>query len=337
MEKNTHHPELSQNSNLGLVGVSAYLSQLRQDIRRLAEGEFPVLIQGDSGTGKDIVARAIHVCGKRHNRRMVVLNCSAIPKHLEEAEYFGYAKGASSGTTVVKEGILETARDSTLFLDEVADISADIQAKLIRVLDKGEFVPVGSTAVKKVNMRIISATNRDLESMVKKQTFRQDLFFRLKGAIIATKPLSRHKDDIPVLINHFLSMQDDPKIPRHISPGAMEILTNYPWPGNVRELKYTVEVIRMASIGIKLINEQTVRWVLKMNDATPTQPLTYRDAKAGMMHDFETRYFTKLLTQFKGNLNQASKAAGMYRPNLLKKLKQLNISQNAFRPQKRAS
>jgi transcriptional regulator with PAS, ATPase and Fis domain len=336
MEKTPHTPVIPLDANLGLVGASSYLQELRQDIRGVAEGDFPVLIQGDSGTGKDIIAHAIHACGKRNGRRMMVLNCSAIPKHLEEAEYFGYAKGAFSGATVMKEGIIETADGSTLFLDEVGDMSPDIQAKLLRVLDKGEFVPLGSTAVRKVDLRVVSATNRDLEAMVKNQSFRQDLYFRLKGALIATQPLARHKDDIPVLISHFLSMQDDPKIPRHISPPALEILTNYSWPGNERELKYTVEVLCMASIGMKLIQEKTVRAVLKMNETVPHQPLTYKEAKAAMMHDFETRYFSKLLTQFKGNLNQASKVAGMYRPNLLKKLKQLSISQNAFRPQKRS-
>ncbi len=335
MEKTILSPAPAIDSNLGLIGTSIYLQDLRQNIRRVAEGDFPVLIQGDSGTGKDIVAHAIHDCGKRIARRMVILNCAAIPKHLEEAEFFGYAKGAFTGATVMKEGIIETADKSTLFLDEVGEISSDIQAKLLRVLDSGEFIPVGSTTVKRVDIRIVSATNRDLEAMVKQETFRQDLYFRLKGAVIATQPLGNHKDDIPVLIDHFLSMQEDPKIPKHISPVALQLLEGYNWPGNVRELKYTIEVICMASIGMKLIHEKTVRSVLKMNEATPEQPLTYKEAKAGMLHDFETRYFTKLLTQFKGNLNQASKVAGMYRPNLLKKLKQLSISQNAFRPQKR--
>ncbi len=337
MEKSLRPPAGSYDSNLGLMGVSSYLQDLRQDIRRVAECDFPVLIQGDSGTGKDIIARAIHACGKRSSRRMVVLNCSAIPRHLEEAEYFGYAKGAFTGASVMKEGIVGTAHESTLFLDEVGDMSPDIQTKLIRLLDKGEFVPLGSTEVRKVDLRIVSATNRDLDAMVKSHSFRQDLFFRLKGAVITTRPLATHKDDIPVLIDHFLGMQDDPKIPRHISPAALQLLTDYSWPGNVRELKYTVEVICMASIGMKAVNEKTVRSVLKMNDAALDHPLTYKEAKASMMHDFETRYFTKLLTQFKGNLNRASKVAGMYRPNLLKKLKHLNISQNAFRPPKRLS
>ena len=335
MEKATHSIDGNPDSNLGLVGTSAYLQRLRQDIRRVASGNFPVMVRGESGTGKDIIARAIHTCGKRNSRRMVVLNCAAIPRHSEEAELFGYAKGAAGGAMVLKQGIIETADSSTLFLDEVSEISGELQAKLLRVIDKGEFIPEGSTAVKKVDVRIVSATNRDIEAMVKNKTFRQDLFYRLKGAVIATRPLAYHRDDIPVLIDHFLGMQDDPKIPRRISPAALHLLTDYAWPGNVRELKYTVEVICMAGIGLKSIDEQTVRSVLKMNAAAPEQPLTYREAKAATMHDFETRYFTKLLTHFKGNLNQASKVAGMYRPNLLKKLKQLSISQNAFRPEKR--
>ena len=277
------------------------------------------------------MARAIHACGKRSQGTLVVLNCSAIPKHIEEAEYFGYAKGAFTGATVMKEGIIETAHGSTLFLDEVADMSPEIQAKMIRVIDTGEFVPMGSATVKKVDARIVSSTNRDLEALVKDQSFRQDLFFRLKGAVVATQPLSRHREDIPALVNYFLALQEDPKMPRSMSPAALALLEDYTWPGNERELKYTVEVVRMASIGMRSISEKTVRAVLRMNDTAPKQPLAYREAKAAMMHDFETRYFTKLLTQFRGNMNRAAKAAGMYRPNLLKKIKQLNISQDAFR------
>jgi DNA-binding NtrC family response regulator len=321
--------------DLGLVGDSAYIRNLRQNIRRVAEGDFPVIIQGDSGTGKDIVAHAIHGCGTRNNRRMVILNCAAIPKHLEEAEFFGHTKGAFTGATGMKEGIIETADRSTLFLDEVGEISPDIQAKLLRVLDSGEFIPIGSTTVKKVDIRIVSATNRNLEAMVKDGTFRQDLFFRLKGAVIATSPLALHKDDIPLLVGHFLSLQEDPKIPRTISPAAVALLQQYDWPGNVRELRYTVEVICMASMSMNLVDEDTVRSVLRLNETLPEQVLTFKEEKASMVHDFETMYFSRLLTRFRGNLNQASKVAGMYRPNLLKKLKQLGISQNAFRPQKK--
>jgi transcriptional regulator with PAS, ATPase and Fis domain len=335
MEKTTPAKPVSPASDLGLVGGSAYMEELRQEIRRIAEGDFPVMIQGDSGTGKDVIAHAIHDCSKRSGKKMVIINCAAIPKHLEEAEFFGYAKGAFTGAVAMKEGIIETADNSTLFLDEVGEISQDIQAKLLRVLDSGEFIPVGSTTVKKVNIRIISATNRDLEDMVKQNTFREDLFFRLKGAVVTTIPLVQHKEDIPPLIEHFLKTQEDPKIPRLVSPVALEMLMDYGWPGNIRELKYTVEVICMASIGMKSIHEKTVRSVLKMNVAVPEQPLTYKEAKAATLHEFETRYFTKLLNQFKGNLNQASKTAGMYRPNLLKKLKTLNISPNAFRPPKK--
>jgi transcriptional regulator with PAS, ATPase and Fis domain len=335
MEKTAPASTTTLTPDLGLIGTSAYMEEMRQEIARIAEGDFPVMIQGDSGTGKDIVAHAIHGRSKRSAKRMVIINCAAIPKHLEEAEFFGYAKGAFTGANAVKQGIIETADNSTLFLDEVGEVSLEIQAKLLRVLDSGEFIPVGSTTVRKVDIRIISATNRDLSDMMKQESFRQDLFFRLKGAVITTIPLVRHKEDIPALINHFLSKEEDPNIPRHISPVALDLLMDYSWPGNIRELRYTVEVICMASIGMKSIHEQTVRSVLKMNVAEPEQPLTYKEGKAGTIRDFEIRYFTKLLNQFKGNINQASKIAGMYRPNLLKKLKQLGIAPNSFRPPKK--
>jgi DNA-binding NtrC family response regulator len=335
MEK-TPAPHGAIEPDLGLAGTSRYMQELRQDIMRVAGGDFPVLIRGDSGTGKDVIAYAIHRCGKRKARPLVVLNCAAIPAALEEEEFFGAGRGGFiMGAFSGKRGAVESADGSTLFLDDVDGVSGGIQAKLLRLIDNNEFAPAGTAAPKKADVRILSSTNRNLEELVKQAAFREDLFFRLKGTEIATRPLSQHAEDIPALVERFLAMQDSQKTPHQITPQALALLTDYAWPGNIRELKYTVEVLCIASIGMRAIGEKAVRSVLKINRPLREAQLSFRESKAKVLHDFEVRYFTRLLNKFDGNLNRAAKAADMYRPNLLKKLKEHNLAPNAFRPKKK--
>jgi DNA-binding NtrC family response regulator len=317
-----------------LIGTSNYILELKKEILRIADTNIPVMIIGESGSGKETIALAIHNCSKRKERKMITLNCASIPKNVEESEFFGYS-GTIGQAQIKNQGALELADKSTLFIDDIDEISLKTQSLLLGYLDSHEYIQPGSNKIIKTDVRIICATNHDLEELVNKEKFRQDLFFRLKGVIIKTLPLIDHKEDIIPLVKHFLKEQKDPKVPKYVTKGAEEALLEYNWPGNIRELKYTVEVIGMASIGMKGIEEKVVRDVLKMNVSMPKRPQTYKEAKAAVIRDFETRYFIKLLNQFKGNVNKASKVAGMYRPNLLKKLKSLNISPNAFRTKKR--
>jgi len=310
-------------SEYGLVGTSTYIRRLRNEIRLMASGDFPVLVTGASGTGKEIVAHAIHENSARRFHPMIAINCAAIPRHLEESEFFGYVKGAFTGAHSTKLGILESADRSTLFLDEIGELSLEVQAKLLRVLDSGEYVRVGETTHRKVDIRVMSATNRTLEEMVGQGTFRKDLYYRLKGASVTTAPLGEHKDDIPQLVHHFIGIHNARK---DITADAMGSLINYSWPGNIRELRHTVDLLCNASKGLKRINSATVRSVLRLPDDAGSG-VAFSDAKEA----FEKTYFTSLLRKHNGNVSAAAREADMHRPNLIRKLKELGVVAEEFR------
>ncbi len=317
---------------LGFVGASKYLRRLRDEIRTVAAGDFPVLIQGDSGTGKELVAIAIHRCSGRNERQLVVVNCAAVPHHLEEAAFFGHVKGAFTGADKAHEGLIAGAAGSTLFLDEIAETSLEVQAKLLRVLDTGEYLPVGASAMRRVDIRVVSATNRTLERLVGQGHFREDLFFRLKGMVLSTLPLRRHSEDIDELVIHFLRQQEGDGAPSEITPTALDLLRRYEWPGNVRELRYTVEVLRVASSGRRRIDAQTVQRVLNLNvDSEHDAPAPYAEAKARVVDRFERRYFADLLRRYRGNVTRVAEVAGMQRPNVARKLKALRIRAADYR------
>jgi len=315
----------------GLVGSSAYMQDLRREIRRVAPCDFPVLVSGEPGTGKDMIARAIHSLSQRQGREMVSTNCETISPPLEQEEFFGSATGAHGGAWPAKMGLIASANHTTLFLKEVHAMSPFLQEKLLAIIDTGEFSPGWSKDPRLTDLRILSATNRDIANLASRGEFLPDLLARLRGAVIATIPLHQHREDIPDLIDHFITIKEDQKIPRRISPMALEMLVEHSWPGNLRELQYTIEVICIASIGLRAVSEKTVRSVLKINDTVTSSQLSYQEAKAGVLHEFEVKYFTKLLHHYRGNINQAAITACMYRPNLLNKLKLLNIEPNAFR------
>jgi len=318
--------------DLGLVGTSSYVRNLRRQIRMMAAGSFPVLVQGESGTGKELVAAALHHCSPRNGADLVTVNCAAIPKHLEESEFFGHARGAFTGADRSKDGLVALADKSTLFLDEIGETSADVQAKLLRVLDTGEFVSVGTTATRRVDIRVVSATNRDLEEAVERGYFREDLYYRLRGVVINTEPLRQHIDDVPALVEHFLGTQERPGLPDEIEEDALRLLMCYHWPGNVRELRYTVEVLCVASMGRDAIDGGTARTVLDLRgDEAPETPLVYSEAKERVLREFEWEYFSELLRVHRGNVTQVAKAAGMHRPNVIKKLRRIDLRPSEFR------
>ena len=226
----------------GLIGLSVKMQRVYKMIEKVSQHEYPVLLLGESGTGKELVAKCIHFSGPRKDRPFAPVDCSALVPTLIESELFGYVKGAFTGAMQSKQGLLEAAQGGTLFLDEIGDMPVDLQAKLLRALQEREVKPVGSTERRRINVRIIAATNRDLESAIRTGTFRQDLYFRLNVVQVKLPPLRDRKSDIPLLVTAFLEKFSDPQGPvRTISEDAMRRLIAYDWPGNVRELENAIE------------------------------------------------------------------------------------------------
>ena len=226
----------------GLIGLSPKMQRVYRLIEKVSQHNYPVLILGESGTGKELVARSIHFSGPRKNKPIVPVDCSALVPTLIESELFGYVKGAFTGAMHNRQGLMEVANNGTLFLDEIGDLPIDLQAKILRALQEKEVRPVGSTDRVPITVRIIAATNRDLDAAVRQGNFRQDLYFRLNVVQIKLPPLRDRKGDIPLLVNSFLEKFSGPDIePQRVSEDAMTRLMAYDWPGNVRELENAVE------------------------------------------------------------------------------------------------
>jgi DNA-binding NtrC family response regulator len=226
----------------GLIGTSPKMQRVYRMIEKVSQHNYPVLILGESGTGKELVAKSIHFSGERRNRPFVPVDCSALVPTLIESELFGYIKGAFTGAVHSKQGLMEAAGNGTLFLDEIANLPVDLQAKLLRVLQEKEVKPVGSTDRVPIAMRVIAATNRDLDAAVRQNIFQQDLYFRLNVVQIKLPPLRERKSDIPLLVNAFLEKFSEAKgRTRAIAEDAMARLMAYDWPGNVRELENAIE------------------------------------------------------------------------------------------------
>jgi transcriptional regulator with PAS, ATPase and Fis domain len=227
----------------GVLGVSVQMQEVFQLLKLAAPSEATVLLMGETGTGKELVAQAIHLNSPRRQGPLVVVNCAALPETLLESELFGHEKGAFTGAVSRKDGRFLLAHRGTLFLDEIGELSSTIQAKILRFLQSREFEPVGSTRVLKADVRIIAATNRDLEAMVREGRFRDDLFFRLNVFPILLPSLKERPEDIPLLAQHFLEQyrQKNQRQVKNLAPEVLEAFGRYPWPGNIRELENVIE------------------------------------------------------------------------------------------------
>ena len=235
----------------GIIGKSAAIRKVYTMIEKLKDVDTTVTITGESGTGKELVARAIHFTGKRKDKRFVVINCAAIPENLLEGELFGYKRGTFTGAMQDKKGKFEVADKGTVFLDEIGDMQLNLQSKLLRVLQYKEYTPLGSNEVHKTDVRIIAATNKDLEVLVKEGSFREDLFYRLNVVNIHVPPLRERKEDIPLLCQHFIEKfgREQNKRINKITPDAMEALMSYDYPGNIRQLANFIEHAMIISNG----------------------------------------------------------------------------------------
>jgi len=305
----------------GLIGVSMKMQRVYKMIEKVSQHEYPVLVLGESGTGKELVARSIHFSGPRRDRPFAPVDCSALVPTLIESELFGYVKGAFTGAVQAKQGLLEAAQGGTLFLDEIGDMPVDLQAKLLRALQEREVKPVGSTERRPINVRIIAATHRDLETAIRSATFRQDLYFRLNVVQVKLPPLRDRKSDIPILVTAFLEKFSDPNGPvRTISEDAMRRLIAYDWPGNVRELENAIErAVALGSGPIVHVGD------LPSNLQYPTTERAPEKDEILPLEELERRAILRTLRETGGDKLSTARMLGIGKTTLYRKLKQYHM------------
>jgi two-component system nitrogen regulation response regulator NtrX len=308
-----------------LIGGGPAMQAVRSLITRVAPTEARVLITGDSGTGKELVAAAIHAASRRATRPFVTVNCAAIPRDLVESEMFGHERGAFTGATERRLGRFELAHGGSLFLDEVGDLSADAQAKLLRTLETGDLQRLGAETTRRVDVRVIAATNRQLDDAVVSGAFREDLYFRLNVFPIHLPPLCARLDDLPVLVAH-LAHRLRPRQPPRFTAEALEAMAAYSWPGNVRELANLVE--RLSILCGPTIDAVAVRQVLRPTAATAPPPAALAGRPLNQaLDDYERTLIASALTQAQGNVAEAARTLQTDRANLYRRMRRLGLDQ----------
>ncbi|HLL25105.1 MAG TPA: sigma-54 dependent transcriptional regulator [Kofleriaceae bacterium] len=325
-----------------LVGTSASMRKLRAAVARLGSQDVSILIQGESGTGKELVARALHERGGRRARRFVALNCGAIPESLIDSELFGHTKGSFTGATTDRPGVFVEADGGTLFLDEIGDMPVGVQARLLRVLQESEVRPVGASAVRKIDVRVIAATHVDLSQAVEQQRFRQDLFYRLNVVVLAVPPLRDRLDDLPLLAAHFLRKHGGSS-PPSLSPDALEVMSAYAWPGNVRELENALmhaialhhgDVIGAESLPLAIGARRTFASsngakAAVLADEDELLPLTEAKRRAGAA--YERAYLVRVMERAKGSVSEAARLSGLDRTNFRRLLQRHGLDPTTFK------
>lgn len=311
---------LSHRAYGDFIGLSPEIKKIKKEIETTAPRSTRFLILGENGTGKELAARMIHERGQYRSGRFVPVNCAALPSELVESELFGHIKGSFTGATGDKTGRFAEADRGTIFLDEIADMSADAQAKILRILERGELRPVGSSETRQVELNVVAATNRDILRLVEEGTFRRDLYYRLNVVTFTLPPLRERKKDIPVLFDHFLALfarqSGRPQVA--LTAEAMKLLAEYPYPGNVRELKNIAERISIY-IDRPQADKADVETLLLSAAETTIRPL--KDAA----DEFEAEYIRKAVTRCDGNIAEAARRLGIERSHLYKKMKKLGM------------
>ena len=305
-----------------IIGKSKKMEEVFELVRTVAESEAVVMIRGESGTGKELIARAIHANSKRKYGPLIALSCGALPETLLESELFGYEKGAFTGAQFSRKGRIEMANGGTLFLDEIGDISPKTQVDLLRVLQEKVIYRLGSTKPTKIDVRLVSATNRNLEEAISEGTFREDLYYRMNVLTINIPPLRERKEDIPLLANHFFhkfTIANAKKI-EGISGEAMEILIGYNWPGNIRELENVIErsvvVCKTNEIILDDLSETVRKGIIETK--AETDPRT--------LNDSEKKQVIKILNENDWNISKSAKELGIDRATLYNKIKKYDIT-----------
>ena len=332
--------ELHSTYSLGnMVSRSPAMRHIIQLIQQVSNTDVTILIQGESGTGKELVARALHFNSARASRPFVVVNCSAIPENLLESELFGYEKGAFTGATRQRAGKFEEANNGTLFLDEIGDISTAVQTKLLRALQDKTFERVGGTGSISVNTRVVAATNRNLDLMVRQGDFREDLFYRLNVFPITLPPLRERLEDIPLLTEYFLKRHADLAggNVKSVATAVIGDMMNYTWRGNIRELENLIKRAIIKSPG-------EIITIMELPNADPAGPKTagepaegmnlntpYKDYIGNILRHAEERYLTRILRLCKGNINQVAKLMEVDRKTIYRKMTEYSIDPSSFR------
>jgi two-component system nitrogen regulation response regulator NtrX len=309
-----------------IVGDSIPMKALRQQISLMAPTNGRVLIYGESGSGKELVARAIHAQSLRKDAMFVEVNCAAIPEDLIESELFGHRAGSFQGATSDKEGKFQKADGGTLFLDEVGDMSLKTQSKVLRTLDEGRFVPVGEDEAIIADVRVIAATNKDLEDEISKGNFREDLFYRLNVIPFYVPPLRERKEDIPQLARHFLKefSQTYNRRPKEITDDALDALTRYTWPGNVRELRNLIERIVIMNPAVARLERKHLPTLVYRDGGRKnvTEFSSLHEARAA----YERAYILKKLDENLGSVTRTAEVLGLERSHMYRKMKALGIA-----------
>jgi two-component system response regulator GlrR len=313
------------------VAKSEKMRDVLEVVSRIARTESTVYVHGESGTGKELIAKAIHLASDRKDKDFVAINCAAIPETLLESKLFGHEKGSFTGAIRSARGLFSQAHEGTLFLDEIGDMSLGVQSKLLRVLQERNFYPVGSEKIVEVDVRLIVATNKDLEEQVKQGLFREDLFYRIHVIPIHIPPLRERKEDIPPLVEHFIKkygLQMNKEV-KGLTPLAMQKLLLHDWPGNVRELENTIEYA-MAMAEQDFITED---FILKKKVIVPQQAMkSLKEARDA----FEKAYLIHLLELCQGNVSEAAKLAGKHRTDFYDILKRHDLNIRELKKQNKS-
>ena len=320
-----------------ILGSSPAMMSILDRIKQVAISMATILIQGESGTGKELAAKAIHAYSDRRDKSFVVVNCTAIPEQIIESELFGHKKGAFTGAWKDKKGLVDEANQGTLFLDEIGELNTVMQAKLLRLLQEGEYKPVGGLNTKHADIRFVAATNHDLRQRIAEKKFREDLFYRLNVISFRLPPLSERREDIPLLVSHFVEKYSkvNNKEIRDIEPEAMSMLMARDWPGNVRQLENVVErgviLCRSGQIRIEdLITKVTRTGPLPYSNETIYR-LPFKEAKEAVIKAFHRQYIQALLQQNRGNISRAAEQAGLQRQYLHRIMKHEKIDAEGFK------
>jgi DNA-binding NtrC family response regulator len=324
------------------IGKTKPLRQAVDLLTRFGKSDATVLIRGASGTGKEVAARTVHAASKRSKKKMITVNCPALPEHILESELFGYCKGAFTGADHDKDGLFLEAEGSTILLDEIADMPVSLQTKLLRVLQEKEIQPLGQTRTIKVDVRVLASTNQDLEDKIAKGEFREDLYYRLNVMTVVLPSLAERKDDIPLLAEHFLRIyaKEYKRNGMSFSPEALQLLINRSWPGNVRELQNSINrAVLLAPDSILKVSDfsgdndknSTAEMVAGTDSPGYDKQLSYKHAKQMVVNTFSISYLTDHLSETSGNVSAAAKNSEMERQAFQRLLRRYDIHADDFR------